>query len=312
MERLRTVPFGKTNLKVTNICIGAAPLGGMPYGDYRVPEDQAIATLIHLFENSNGPRFLDTASLYEESERRIGKAIKAFGELPKDFVIATKADRDPVTGDFSAEQVRRSVEKSRQLLDLETLPIVYLHDPELSSFTFDQIIADKGPVAELEKLQEAGQIKHIGISGGPIDMMRRYVATDKFAAVITHNRYTLLDTQAEPLIEEASQKGLAVVNAAVYNGGILAKGLHAYPYYAYEKINKDVVARVRGLEDLADAHNVPLAAIALQFSLRDSRITSTVVGMSSPGEVDRTLTLAEVEIPEGVWVEVANVQRLRY
>lgn len=92
MRQLERKPFGQTGLEVTTICVGAAPIGGLPYGDYRVPKEQAIRTLIHLFENPNGPRFLDTASLYGESELRIGEAITVFGGLPEDFVIATKAD----------------------------------------------------------------------------------------------------------------------------------------------------------------------------------------------------------------------------
>lgn len=305
MEKLWKVPFGRTNLEVTNICIGAAPIGGLPYGGYRVPERQAIDTVIHIFKSPI--RFLDTASLYEESELRIGKAIKEYGGLPADFVIATKADRDPDSGDFSAEQVMRSIEKSLKLLGVDRLPIVYLHDPERSSFTFGQIMSPQGPVNQLQKLKEEGLIEHIGISGGPIDMMLDYVNTGAFEAVITHNRYTLLNRLADPLIEIVSQSGLAVVNAAIYNMGILAKGLNAFPYFCNREVNKDTADRVRLLERISDKYQVPLAAVALQFSLRDSRITSTVIGMSSSKEVDQNIELAGIKIPKGLWVELANL-----
>ena len=52
-------------------------------------------------------------------------------------------------------------------------------------------------------------------------------------------------------------------------------------------------------------HGIPLAAAALQFSLRDSRIASTVVGMSSPDRVAETLTLASLEVPDTLWDELA-------
>lgn len=195
-------------------------------------------------------------------------------------------------------------------LGIGRLPIVYLHDPELSSSTFEQIMSEGGPVEELKKLQKEGRIGHIGISGGPIAMMMDYVDTGEFEAVITHNRFTLLNTLAEPLIERASQNGLAVVNGAIYNGGILAKGADGFPYYVYETATKDVIERVRKLEKMCHDFNIPLPALALQFSLRNPNITSTVVGMSSPEEIDRNLELAEVEIPEGVWVELANFPTL--
>lgn len=306
MEKLRKVPFGKTNLEVTNICVGGAALGGMPYGDYRIPEKIAIDTLIHIF---NSPiRFLDTASLYGESERRIGKASREFGVLPEDFIIATKADRDPKTGDFSAEQVKRSVDKSQELLGLRQLPIVYLHDPEHSSFSFEQVMSSSGPVAQLQRLKEEGVIRCIGISGGPVEMMGRYIDTGAFDAVITHNRFTILNRSAEPLIDKAVSQGLAVVNAAVYNGGILAKGSDQYPYYAYQAVTVAIIDKIKLLEDICRKYDVTLPAIALQFSLRDSRITSTVIGMSSPEEVDETLVLAGTDIPEDVWNELESFQ----
>lgn len=307
MEQLRTVPFGGTNLEVTNIGVGAAPLGGMSYNGIHVSEEQALTTLTRLFEAPQGPKFIDTASLYEESERRIGKAIKRVEGLPKDFIIATKADRDPQTGDFSATQIRRSVNKSSELLGMNTLPIVYLHDPEFASseFPFERIISES--VGELQKLQEEGLIKHIGISGGTIDMMRRYVATGAFDAVITHNRYTLMNRLAEPLITDASNQGLAVVNAAVYNGGILAKGAEDFPQYAYQAITPEVRTKIDQLEEICADFAVPLPAVALQFSLRNPHITSTIVGISSPEEINQTLEFAKIEIPEGLWIEVKKV-----
>lgn len=305
-ETLPKVPFGNTGIEVTRICVGAAPIGGMPYGDKHLSEEEAIKTLIHILRSSI--RFLDTASLYGESERRIGKASREFGGLPEDFIIATKADRDPQTGDFSAEQVKRSVNKSQELLGFGQLPIVYLHDPELSSFSFEQVMSSTGPVVQLQRLKEEGMIRCIGISGGPVEMMSRYIGTGAFDAVITHNRFTLLDKSAQILIDNAADKGLAVVNAAIYNGGILAKGADGFPYYVYETATKDVIERVKRLEELCHDFNISLPAVALQFSLRNPRITSTVIGISTPQEVDQTLALSKIEIPAELWEELESFQ----
>jgi D-threo-aldose 1-dehydrogenase len=51
-------------------------------------------------------------------------------------------------------------------------------------------------------------------------------------------------------------------------------------------------------------HQVPLAAAALQFSLRSEFIDSTVVGVSSPQRIAETLDLAAVEIPDDLWAEL--------
>jgi D-threo-aldose 1-dehydrogenase len=122
---------------------------------------------------------------------------------------------------------------------------------------------------------------------------------------LNHNRYTLVDRSAEPLIEDASARGVAFVNAAPYGGGMLAKGPQAQPNYAYRPARAPVLDAVRAMQDVCARHGVALQAAALQFSMRDPRVASTVVGVSEPGRIDETVALASLEIPEAVWAELA-------
>src|SRR5258707_4082126 len=165
---------------------------------------------------------MDTTAAYGdgESERRIGLVLREQGGLPAGYVLSTKADRDLRTGDFSGEQFKRSVERSLKLLGLDRLQMVFVHDPEHT--TFEAAMAPGGPVEVLQRFKADGVIEHIGVAGGPIDMLIRYVETGAFEAVITHNRYILLNQSAEPLIELAYQRGLGAVNAAPYGSGLLA------------------------------------------------------------------------------------------
>jgi D-threo-aldose 1-dehydrogenase len=296
-------PFGPTGLLVAPLCVGCASLGSMPETfDYAVPEERALATLRAAFD---GPiNFLDTSAIYAdgESERRIGLALRERGGLPEGFVLATKADRDAKTGDFSGDQMRRSVEGSLRRLGLDRLQIVYLHDPEHT--TFEAATAPGGPLAVLQALQQEGVIEHLGVAGGPIDLMIRYVATGAFEAVITHNRYTLLNRTAGPLLDIAARRGLAVVNAAPYGSGLLAKGPAAYPRYAYRAAPPEVVEGARAMAEVCDRAGVPLAAAALQFSLRDPRVTATIVGMTRPERIAETVALARHPIPDALWPEL--------
>ena len=57
----------------------------------------------------------------------------------------------------------------------------------------------------------------------------------------------------------------------------------------------------------SDLYDVPLAAAALQFSMRSELVDSTVVGMSSPERLAQTLELAAVEIPDELWDELEQV-----
>jgi D-threo-aldose 1-dehydrogenase len=58
------------------------------------------------------------------------------------------------------------------------------------------------------------------------------------------------------------------------------------------------------MEAACARHGVPLAAAALQFSLRDPRIASTVVGFSRPERVDECVAQAETPIPDDLWPEL--------
>lgn len=301
--------LGTTGLMVTPVCLGCAPLGDMPDTfAYSVPEERALATLRAAF---NGPlNFIDTAASYGdgESERRIGIVLKERGGIPDGVVLATKADRDLKTGEFTGDQMRRSVERSLRLMGLDRLQLVYLHDPEHASF--DELNAPGGAVEALVRLKEEGVIAHLGIAPGPTELTIRYVETGAYEVAITHNRYTLVNRTAEPLLRVCAERGVAVANAAPYGSGILAKGPEAYPRYAYQDASPELVETVRQLAAICERHDVPLAAAALQFSIRDPRVSTTIVGMTRPERIAQTAALANLSIPKALWAELETVPGL--
>lgn len=300
---MKNRPFGRTGLSVSPVCVGTSPLGSFPaqYG-YEVSTDQAIATMLEVFR---GPfNFIDTSNEYGggESERRIGMAMSQAGGLPEGFLLATKMDPLPGTTDFSGERVRESVKESLERLGLDRLELVYLHDPE--KISFEEGIAPEGPLQAMIQLRDEGVIRHLGVAGGPIDLMLKYLDTEAFDAVISHNRYTLVDQSALPLIEDADRRGIAFVNGAPYGGGMLVKGPDEHPNYCYAPASEATKERVRRMQQILAPHHIPLAAAALQFSLREPRIASTIVGMSSPERIAQTVRLAEWDIPDNVWAEL--------
>jgi D-threo-aldose 1-dehydrogenase len=302
-------PLGKTGLQVTGLCIGAAPLGNMPATfDYAVGEERALATLRAVFA---GPiKFVDTAASYGdgESERRIGIVLREIGGLPQGFVLASKADRDLKTGDFSGDQMRRSVERSLRLLGMEQIQLMYLHDPE--HITFEEAMVAGGPVEVLQKCKEEGLIAHLGVAGGPLDLMARFVGTDLFEVAISHNRYTLLHSSADGFWDLCGRHGVAAVNAAPYGSGILAKGPQMYPRYAYAPASERDIAKAKRIQEICSQYNVPLAAAALQFSLRDQRIAATIVGLTRPERIQQTVELAQHPIPEELWAQLAHLKNM--
>lgn len=300
--------LGTTGLRVPTVCVGTSALGSFPaqYG-YEVNERTAVDTILAALDSPF--TFIDTSNEYGggASERRIGLAIAEHGGLPKDVVVATKVDPLPGTTDFSGDRVRRSVEESRERLGLDVLPLVYLHDPE--KITFDEAMAPGGAVDALGELQEQGVITHLGVAGGPIDMEVAYVRTGVFQVVLSHNRYSLVDSSAELLLREATNRGVGVVNAAPFGGGMLVRGPDAVPTYCYAPAGPDVLDRVRAMERLCREHDVSLAAVALQFSTREPRIASTVVGMSNPDRLEQTRRLLDTPVPESLWEALAPLVR---
>ena len=288
------------------LCVGASPLGGMAqtYG-YDVDESTAIRTVRHLLESP--VRSIDTSNQYSggESERRIGRAFADAGGVPDDFVIATKADPLPGDGGFSGDRVHRSFQESTERLGGARFGVYYLHDPEW--FDFDTMVGPNSAVEAMVALKRDGLVDAIGVAGGDLDEMRRYVDLGVFDVLLNHNRYTLLDRSADSLIDHAIESGVAFVNAAPYASGILARPAAARPTYQYRPPSPEIVATTARLREACARHGVPLPAVALQFSTRDPRITSTVVGVSAPQRVDELVENAGIDVPAALWHEVGDI-----
>ena len=294
-----------TGLEVTPLCFGTSSLGDMPdtYG-YEVSETRARETLDAIFQ---GPvNFIDTSNNYGfgRSEQRVGDAIRSHGGLPDGFVISTKLDRDMETGRFDADRARRSLEESLTRLGLDRVQVLHLHDPEHSR-DVTEITGSGGALDELFKMKEEGLADAVGLAMGKIDMMFPIVKDWPFDALISHNRWTLLNRAAGDMFDYAASQGMAIFNAAPYAGGVLAKGSAVMPQITYSPADDAALAPVRAIEALAAQHNVAPGAAALQFSMRDPRIASTICGVTKPERVTQTLDWATVEIPQAFWDEVS-------
>jgi D-threo-aldose 1-dehydrogenase len=295
--------LGGTGIRVTELCFGTSPLANIPglYG-YEVDEERAIATVRAALDSPI--RFLDTSNgygLHGESELRIGAALREAGGLPQDYVLATKVDPRHGFSDFSGSRVYDSYQESLDRLGLDRVPLLHLHDPERIGFAAS--MADGGPVEALRALKESGRVDAIGVAGGTLSVMRPLVDTGVFDVLLTHNRFTLLDRSADELIESAYARRMGVLNAAPYGGGMLAKGPATVSRYAYGERAGAQSAASR-MQEACERYGVPLAAAALQFSLRDPRITSTVVGVSSPERIRHTLELSTYPVPFDLWDEL--------
>lgn len=302
---MKKLPIGQSGLSVTPICFGTSGLGNMPdtYG-YEVGEDRARQTLDAIFD---GPvNFLDTSNNYGlgRSEQRVGDAIKERGGLPEGFVISTKLDRDMETGRFDADRARKSLEESLSRLNVDRIGLLHLHDPEHAA-DLSEITGKGGALDELFKMKEEGLADAVGLAMGRIDMMFPILRDHPFDAIISHNRYTLLNRSADEMFSHAADREIAILNAAPYAGGVLAKGSEAMPMITYQPAGEEELAPVRAVENICQQHGTAPGAAALQFSMRDPRVTSTIVGVTSPERIQQTLDWANATVGEETWNALA-------
>ncbi|MBB3675510.1 aldo/keto reductase [Modestobacter versicolor] len=133
---METRPLGRTGADVSVVGLGTWQLGG-DWGD--VSEDDAAAVLDAALDA--GVTLLDTADVYGDgrSEVRIRQALAARGERP---FVATKAGRraDPFTAEqYTPENLRAWIDRSRRNLGVETLDLVQLHCPPPAVYSDERV-----------------------------------------------------------------------------------------------------------------------------------------------------------------------------
>lgn len=297
-------PLGSTGLHVSPVTLGGAPLGSMPENfGYDVAESDAIS-LVRAVLDSN-IRTIDTSNGYSagRSEQRIGEAIAEHGGLPADVVVITKVD--PLGADYSGDRVRRSIAESRERLRLPNLPVVHLHDPEFHPF--DEMTRPGGAVDALVAARDRGEIGHIGLAGGDVHEMARYLELGVFDVLLVHNRWTVVDRSAGGLIARALELGVGVMNAAVLGGGILADRTGSQTNYGYRPASATTLAAIAEMRLLCDRWGTDLASVAVRFSTRDERIASTIVGISKVARLQSTIDAATLDLPEEFWLELESL-----
>jgi D-threo-aldose 1-dehydrogenase len=232
--------------------------------------------------------------------------IRELGGLPEGFVISTKLDRDPETNRFDADQARRSLEGSLRALGLERIDLLHLHDPEYARDPLEAT-SREGALGALFRMRDEGLVKAVGLAAGRVTMMIPLLRDWDFDALITHNRFTLANRNAEAMMDFALAKGIAVLNAAPYAGGVLAKGSDSFRRYVYQEASDAALEPIRRIEAICARHGAPPGAVALQFSMRDQRVSATICGVSKPERVKETLDWARFPVPEALWEELKTV-----
>jgi len=312
---IEQVPLGRSEVSVTRLMFGGAPIGGL----YEpVAPGTAQATLEAAW--AAGIRAFDTAPHYGvgNSELRIGAFLR--GVPRADFTVSTKVGRrlvptdDDVEGvegfygtprlgrvrDYSRDGVLATLSGSLDRLGLDRIDIALIHDPD-----------DHGPQAldealpALAELRAAGVIGAVGVGMNQTAMLDWFIRRADLDCVLIAGRYTLLDpSAAQTLFPECLRRGVAVLVGGVFNSGVLARP-ETGATYDYAAAGPDILTRVARIRAICERHGVPAAAAALQFSLAHPAVTAAVVGARNPAEITEDAGYLARPIPAVLLDELA-------
>lgn len=310
---METVELGGTGLRISQLGLGLASIGGMFAA---VPQEEAVATIDRAWEL--GVRLFDTAPVYGYglSEHRAGLALR--GRPREEFVLCSKVGRliepggpdlqpiwaDPPAGvgprlDYSYRAVMRSLEDSLGRLGIGQIDILHIHDPDLDFPT-----ASTEALRALRELRGRGTIRAISLGVNHADVAARFLRETGASGpdcILLAGRYTLLDQSgADELLPLCRSLGVAVLAAGVFQGGVLADASDGAPH-GYSKVPPALAERIAALRRLTSQYDVPLLAAAVQFPLLDPAVPAVVVGARSAAEVSELVDLLEHEIPERFW-----------
>jgi D-threo-aldose 1-dehydrogenase len=309
---------GRTDVEVTELGFGGAPLGNMFTA---LDDDTAVAAVDAAWES--GVRFFDTAPHYGLglSERRLGQALAS--RPREEYVVSTKVGRllepnprptgsDLEAGgfavrdelvrrfDYSADGVRRSLEASLERLGLDHVDVLLVHDPD--DFV-DEAIGEAIPA--LLRLRDEKVIGAVGVGMNQWQAPLRMVRETDLDVVMLAGRWTLLDRSGEQLLAECAERGVSILDAGPMNSGLLARPEPPDDAtFNYARAESSVLARARELAETCRAHGVELPAAALQFPLRSPVVASVVAGMRSPAEVHEDVERLAAAVPDALWQAV--------
>jgi D-threo-aldose 1-dehydrogenase len=312
---LRLLPCGGARL--TSLGLGTAALAGL-----YVPatEAQARATLQTAWDA--GLRYFDTAPYYGHtlSEHRVGAFLR---EQPRDdFVLSSKVGRllfpdasvKPMDNgwahplpfrpcfDYSYDGVMHSFEDSLQRLGLERIDLLYVHDIGRRTHGDDHArhwtaLTRGGGFRALEDLRDSGLIRAFGLGVNEAEVVHASLQETRPDCTLLAGRYTLLEQDSLPLLDECARCAQAIVIGGPFNSGLLAGN----GKFDYADAPAAAAARAQALGAACAQFGVPVQAAALQFPLAHPACVCCLTGARTAQELEQNIAWFERPVPAALW-----------
>ena len=334
--------IGNSNLSVTNLGIGTAPIGGWPKA---LEEDKAQETLETAWQN--GIRYFDTAPLYGfgMAEERLGKFLK--NKNRDEYVVSTKVGRLIVASDknsseeaffkgapnrepyfdFSYDATMRSFEESLKRLQMDKVDILLIHDPDNH---YDEAL--NGALKAILKLKDEKVISAVGCGMNQNEMLTDFANTGLVDCFLLAGRFTLLDQRSlDSLIPACEKNNVSLIIGGVFNSGILVNPSPS-SYFDYAQLNNSWYEKAKTLgvrypksyesnsywlnkaikiNKICEDHKVTLKAAALNFPYLNKNIATVLTGVSSNEEVNENLNNYNTKINYDLWKDLIKQEMIQ-
>ena len=264
--------LGNTGLKVSEIAFGGVEIG-LPYGigvhsaADMLQEKDALRLLELALDK--GIDFYDTARMYGQSEKLIGKA---FGSRREQVIISTKcrhfrqAEGALPDTDLIPRIIRDSLVESLRELKTDYLDIFMLHQADL------EILGNQAVTDTFQELKASGKVRSIGASTYTVEESEGAIQSGIWELV--QLPFNLMDQRQSSLFDLASERGVGVVIRSVLLKGLLSERGKNLP----EPL-ANVEKHVQGFGYLAARKGIDLPSLALRFALSFQDVASVLVGI---------------------------------
>ncbi len=218
-----------------------------------------------------------------------------------ELVISTKAGYEMWPGPYgqrggSRKYLLASLDQSLRRMGLDYVDIFYSH-------CFDPDTPLEETVTALDHAVRSGKALYVGISSYSDDETRQAarIARELGTPLLIHQPlYNMFNRWIEPrLVEACESEGMGIISFTALAQGLLTdRYLDGIPSdsraarggsLSRETLSDEVLSRIRGLNEIARERGQSLAQMALAWVLRDPRVTSTLIGVSSLRQLDTNL-----------------------
>lgn len=275
--------IGRTGMKVSALSFGASSLGSV-FRDTK--ESEAIAAVHTAVEM--GMNFIDVSPYYGhyKAETVLGKALR---EIPRDrYYLSTKVGRygkDGVnTWDYSGRRATESVYESMERLGVDYIDLINVHDIEFADL--HQVVAETLPA--LVELREKGVVGHVGITDLQLENLQWVVdhaAPGTVESILNFCHFTLNDDKLLDFLDYFEERGIGVINASPLSMGLLSQ--RGVP--AWHPAPASLVEACRRAVEHCSAKGYPIEKLAMQFSVSEPRIATTLFSSANPANVAKNI-----------------------